>query len=66
MSTTLWKVTAKKEYSKLAKGMYVEIVISNASRPPNQKEVIKAVNEKYGEKTAFNGLSMSLFEFLKC
>jgi len=66
MSTTLWKAMAKKESGKLAKGMFVEIVIRNASRQPNQKEVIEALNNKYGEKTAINGLSMTLFEFLKC
>lgn len=65
MSITLWKVTAKKENAKLAKGMFVEIVIRNASREPNQKEVLEAINNKYGEKTAFHGLSMSLFDFLK-
>lgn len=65
MSITLWKVTSKKENAKLAKGMFVEIVIRNASREPNQKEVIEAINNKYGEKTALNGLSMSLFDFLK-
>lgn len=65
MSITLWKVTAKKEYAKLAKGMFVEIVIKNASRQPNQKEVLEAINIKYGAKTASNGLSMNLFDFLK-
>ena len=65
MSTHLYKVTVKKEYGKLAKGMFVEIVITNASRPPNQKEVIEAVNIKYGDKTAVNGLSLTNFEIVK-
>lgn len=65
MSITLWKVTAKKENAKLAKGMFVEIVIRNASRQPNQKEVLEAINNKYGEKTVSNGSSMSFFDFLK-
>ncbi|MFV0174753.1 peptidase [Empedobacter falsenii] len=65
MSIHLYKVTAKKEYGKLAKGMWVEIVIRNASRPPNQREVIDAVNQKYGPNTAVNGLSLSNFEIVK-
>lgn len=65
MSTHLYKVTAKKEYGKLAKGVFVEIVITNASRPPHQKEVIDAINKKYGEKTAVNGLSLSNFDVVK-
>lgn len=65
MSTHLYKVTAKKEYGKLAKGMFVEIVIQNASRPPSQKEVIEAINKKYGDKTAVNGLSLSNFDIAK-
>lgn len=47
---------------KIAKGMSVEIVIKNASRKPNQKEVIDSLNLKYGAKTAASGLSLSNFE----
>ncbi|WP_312090133.1 peptidase [Chryseobacterium sp.] len=65
MSTLLYIATAKKEYGRLAKGMFVEIVIRNASRPPTQKEVIEAINKKYGEKTAVNGLSLSNFDIVK-
>lgn len=65
MSTHLYKVTAKKEYGKLAKGMFVEIIINNTNRFPSQKEVIEAVNQKYGDKTAANGLSLSNFEIMK-
>ena len=65
MSNHLWKVTAKRDSFNISKGMNVEIVIRNASRKPNQKEVIEAMNEKYGEKTAPNGTSMSLFEMVK-
>ena len=65
MSTHLYKVISKKEYGKLAKGMFVEIVIRNTSRPPNQKEIIEAINQKYGDKTAVNGISLSLFDILK-
>ena len=65
MSTHLYKVTAKKKYGKLAKGMSVEIVISNASRKPNQREVIDAINQKYGTNTAVNGLSLTNFDIVK-
>lgn len=65
MSTHNYKVTSKKEYGKLAKGMFVEIVIRNTSRPPNQKEIIEAINQKYGEKTIANGISLSFFGMLK-
>ena len=65
MSTHLYKGTAKKEYGKLEKGMSVEIIIRNASRPPSQREVIDAINQKYGTNTAVNGLSLSNFEIRK-
>ncbi|MFV0158264.1 peptidase [Empedobacter falsenii] len=65
MSTHLYKVSAKKEYGKLAKGMSVEIVIRNASRKPTQREVIDAVNQKYGANTAVNGLSLTNFDIVK-
>ena len=65
MSTHLYKIIAKKDYGKLAKGMNVEIVIRNASRPPSQREVIEAINQKYGANTAVNGLSLSNFDILK-
>lgn len=65
MSTHLWKVTAKRDSFSIAKGMTVEIVVKNASRKPNQKEVIDAINEKYGAKTATNGTSLTLFEMVE-
>ncbi|UOE37766.1 peptidase [Chryseobacterium oryzae] len=65
MSTHLYIATAKKQYGKLAKGMFVEIIIRNASRPPIQKEVLDAINKKYGDKTAVNGLSISNFDIVK-
>jgi len=65
MSTNIYQVTAQKAYGRLAKGMQVEIIIRNASRPPNQREVITALNQKYGAGTALNGLSLQLFEVKK-
>ena len=53
MANYLWRVTAKKSVtSKIASGMWVEIGVSNTSRKPNQKEVIEAINAKYGAGTA--------------
>ncbi len=65
MANHLWKVTAKRDSFSISKGMNVEILIRNASRKPNQKEVIAAINEKYGERTAANGTSLSVFEIVE-
>lgn len=66
MASYLWRVTAKKSVtSKIASGMWVEIVISNTNRKPNQKEVIDAINTKYGAGTAMPGLSLSNFDIVK-
>lgn len=65
MANHVWKVTAKRDSFTIAKGMTVEIVVRNASRKPNQKEVIEAINEKYGSKTASNGTSLTLFEIVE-
>lgn len=65
MSSHLYQITAKKSYGALVKGMQVEIFIQNASRPPNQREVIVAINQGYGPNTAVNGLSLSHFEIKK-
>lgn len=45
--------------------MFVEIVINNATRKPTQKEVLDAINQKYGAGTATNGTSLSNFEIQK-
>ncbi len=65
MSVHVWKVTAKRDSFNIAKGMNVEIVIKNAIRKPNQKEVVEAINEKYGARTASNGVSLNLFDIQK-
>ena len=51
--------------AKLAKGMSVEIVIRNASRKPNQKEVLEAFNQRFGAGTAPNGTSLTNFQIEK-
>lgn len=65
MSVHLWKVVAVKDTAKLAKGMSVEIVIRNASRKPNQKEVLEAFNQRFGAGTAPNGTSLTNFQIEK-
>lgn len=65
MSTHVYQVIAKKVYGKLAIGMNVEIIIRNASRPPSQREIIDAINQKYGPNTALNGISLSNFDIRK-
>lgn len=65
MANHLWKVTAKRDSFSISKGMSVEILVKNASRKPTQKEVIEAINEKYGERTAANGTSLSIFEMVE-
>lgn len=45
--------------------MNVEILIKNVSRKPNQHEFIEAINKKYGDKTAANGTSLSIFEIIQ-
>lgn len=66
MSAYLWRVTAKRAAtSKIAVGIWVEIVVNNSSRKPIQKEVIDALNAKYGAGTALNGLSLTNFDMVK-
>ena len=65
MSEYLWSVVAVKDTAKLAKGMSVEIVIRNASRKPNQKEVLEAFNQRFGAGTAPNGTSLTNFQIEK-
>lgn len=66
MANNLWRVTAKKSVTtKIASGMWVEIVVSNTSRQPTQKEIIEALNAKYGAGTAKPGLSLLNFDIVK-
>lgn len=66
MSVHLWRVTAKRNVgNSISSGMWVEIVVKNNSRKPIQKEVIDALNAKYGPKTALPGLAMINFEMEK-
>ncbi|MDV3873361.1 peptidase [Elizabethkingia anophelis] len=65
MSQHLWKATAKRDSFKISKGMSVEILVKNTNRKPNQKEVIDAINQKYGVNTASNAINMSLFDMVE-
>lgn len=66
MVNYLWRVTAKRNATpKVVSGMSVEIVISNSNRKPSQKEIIEAINMKYGEGTALGGISLSYFDIVK-
>lgn len=66
MANYLWRVTAKRSFtSKIASGMWVEIMVANNSRQPTQKEIIDAINAKYGIGTATPGLSLSNFDIVK-
>lgn len=65
MSVYLWRVVAVKDTAKLVKGMSVEIVIRNASRKPNQKEILEAFNQRFGAGTVPNGTSLTNFQIEK-
>ena len=60
--TYLWKVTAVKANSKVAKGMEVEIFKGGTNAKPTIKEIGDAFERKYGI-TLINGCSLSTFEF---
>ncbi len=45
--STLWKVTAKKESGKVAKGMNVEIAVSGRNSKPRAEEINNAIKAKY-------------------
>lgn len=49
MPNFLWKVTAIKNNAKVTKGMSVEIMKKDTGSKPSQKEIAKALNDKYSE-----------------
>lgn len=65
MSSYFYKVAAIKDHGKLAIGMFIEVVTRNASRTPTQKEILDAINLKYGANTTPNGLSLNNFMISK-
>lgn len=66
MSNYLWRVTANKTWNVVAKGMEIDVVVSNRSGKPNIKEIAKALTAKYGIKDLSGaGLPESTFDFQK-
>jgi len=64
MSTTHWKVIAKKQWSTIPQGTEVDIIVKNRSGKPSIKEIGEAIETKYGIKPP-GGLPESTFEFIK-
>ena len=50
MSNYLWKYTANRNIGNVTKGMAVEIMKTNTSSKPSQKEIALALNNKYNAK----------------
>ena len=48
MAGNLWKMTAIKNAGKLTKGMSVEILVTGTSAKPSVKQIIEAIEDKYG------------------
>ena len=48
MEGTLWSVTAIKNAGKLTKGMNVEILVTGTSARPNARQIIEAIEDKFG------------------
>ena len=48
MAGTLCSVTAIKNAGKLTKGMNVEILVTGTSARPNARQIIEAIEDKYG------------------
>lgn len=64
MSSYLWKVTANKNWGKVAKGMMVEVLVVNRSGKPNVREIQEALEKKFPIKIA-GGMPESTFDFEK-
>ncbi len=64
--TTIWKVKASIQWSTIAKGMEVEVVVKNRTNSkPNVGEIKEALERKYSIKVP-GGMSTSIFEFTRC
>ena len=48
MAGNLWKMTAIKNAGKLTKGVSVEILVTGTSAKPSVKQIIEAIEDKYG------------------
>ena len=65
MAGTLWSVTAIKSAGKLTKGMSVEILVTGTSASPNAKQIIEAIEDKYGVTVASCHCGYGNFEIVK-
>lgn len=64
MSAYLWKVTAKKSWAKVEKGMSVDVIVTNRSGKPRIREIQDALEKKYNIKIG-GGIPESTFDFVK-
>ena len=58
-------VTAIKSAGKLTKGMSVEILVTGTSARPNAKQIIEAIEDKYGVTVASCHCGYGNFEIVK-
>lgn len=58
----LWKVTCKRNASKVPAGLTVEIVKSGTNAPPSPKEISAAIKQKYGIDVSETYCGRSYFE----
>lgn len=65
MSGTLWSVTVIKNAGKLTKGMSVEVLVTGSTARPNAKQIIEAIEDKYGVNVASCHCGYGNFEIVK-
>ena len=65
MAGTLWSVTATKSAGKLTRGMTVEILVVGTMARPSAKQIIEAIESKYGETVASCPCGYGNFEIVK-
>lgn len=65
MAGTLWSITAIKNAGKLTKGMNVEILVTGTLARPNAKQIIEAIENKYGVTVSSSFCGSGNFEIVK-
>ena len=65
MAGTLWSVTATKSAGKLTRGMTVEILVVGTTARPSAKQIIEAIESKYGVTVASFHCGYGNFEIVK-
>lgn len=65
MAGTLWSVTATKSAGKLTRGMTVEILVVGTMARPSVKQIIEAIESKYGVTVASCHCGYGNFEIVK-